>query len=387
MPLTAGEYLAQRKFNLTHHVHVDENEDALCTFMSGANTAVVVKTIQAGTGITIANTDTNLTIALAPINGIEGSYKNPTRIRLNKYGQIMEVVEKPPDLSGTLTISDLSGYPDVTFVPRSVSAKFSANSKKWSGRWRSTEKFTGPVKLSFMINAGVSFVGLSRKSDISGAEFLRAFDAGFYFESAQSYGILDNTDKQKYNISGLFKQGSWSPTDTFSIIFDGRKITYYRNDIQVHTEYTISKMPLYVAGAFLISSDSRQVITNLVANDVSALYPALSVPNSMKYEYGGSVTLIDNTEITVVQTVLNTSIDGNISVWGNVDVTGSVTLGLSISHLASTSIIASSRAENSNSIFLGTSEYCLPGLYQITMTAKGPATILSSRIMAMGNLV
>ena len=398
-------------------------------------------------------------VRITPV-GTAGTYTTPAKITVNEIGQVLSIIPAPPQ--GPFTLIAVDGFGDIDIpTPYSVFS-IGGDKRSWSGRWTTKESFEGPIKLSFRmdlnarpisiadtpvnpvarsisnatasVNASMSmsasFVGLTQFRSVRDKTFLPLFESGFYFESRDSFGVLDASIRPPT----LKKMGTWNSSDIFTVVFTGKECIYYQNGKKLLDVASAIRVPLYPAGAFYSINNAVQSVSSISIDNLVALpYPFTNVQTIMKTTTGGAIKLKDRL-IVLAKLLLTTTVDGNISVWGYVDADVPLTLGISIKSVPtergrrrgrscdSSSSSSSSSSDSSDSdhkkkhhrrssssdsdhdkehphrisltcdkqgtIFYGTPHHIPPKTYLITLTAKAAcaASVTESRLMALGNV-
>ena len=359
---TAGERTARQRFIISGACcrSRSPSRDPVDEF-KGTCTPINIKE---GEGVSITGDKTNINVGLKPIHNGPKTYNNPEQVVVNKFGQVTSVKVGAPPPEPFYIFPD---YPDVVIISATSLSSIGANTHLWSGRWRTREPRLGAFKLSFTVNTSKTFVGLTTTSTMAGKYFLKSFIAGFYFESSTSFGVIDEAQKD----TGLFPIGKWSPTDVFSVSFNGQQFLYYQNSKKVHVIHKGTHLPLYVAGAFHNKEKIIQTITNLTIQEIQCAPDSVdSVQSIMKCANGRPMSLC-STESVIVQAMLHTHIKGNISAWANVDATGPLHLTLVIKgSQKETRAIIMSENGNAVSVFHGTPELYPPDTYTITVYGR-----------------
>ena len=171
-----------------------------------------------------------------------------------------------------------------------------------------------------------SFVGLTQFRSVRDKTFLPLFESGFYFESRDSFGVLDASIRPPT----LKKMGTWNSSDIFTVVFTGKECIYYQNGKKLLDVASAIRVPLYPAGAFYSINNAVQSVSSISIDNLVALpYPFTNVQTIMKTTTGGAIKLKDRL-IVLAKLLLTTTVDGNISVWGYVDADVPLTLGISI---------------------------------------------------------
>lgn len=460
---TAGDRLARKRYLIEQQCTViPPVPDPIQDFKNIQNcvsSAPIYEIITAGAGLSlsekrIANNVQAIDVHITPV-GTAGTYTTPSNITVNELGQVLSIDPAPPQ--GPFTIIGVDGFDDIVIpTPYSVTS-IGGDRRSWSGRWTTKESFAGPIKLSFRMNpisiadapmtramrmdasitksvsteVPASFVGITKFRNVREKIFIPLFEAGFYFESRDSFGILNTSIRP----SKITKVGAWTSSDIFSVTFTGKEFIYYQNGRKLLVVASAIRVPLYAAGAFYSMNNMIQTVAGISIRDlVSISLPSANIHPIMKTTAGGSTTLYNNT-LVLATLYIDTTVLGNISVWGNVDADVPLILGISIisdsddeepprksrgrhsdkkgSHKKSKrghSSDSDSDSDSDNdsdgdgdkkhphkitmqcdkqgSIFYGTPHYLPPKTYCITLTAtaKGTAKVTASRLMVLGNV-
>ena len=359
---TAGERTARQRFLIN---------GACCRSRSPSNDPIdefqgcfKQINIQEGDGISITGDKTNVKVGLKPVHNEPKTYNNPEQVVVNKFGQVISVKEGAPPPEPFYIFPD---YPDVVILSPTSLSSIGANTHLWSGRWRTTVPRMGAFKLSFTINTGKAFIGITTSATMRGKYFLKSFLAGFYFESSVSFGVIDEAQKD----TGLLKIGKWSPTDVFSVSFNSQQFIYCQNGKKIHMVQKNTHLPLYISGAFHNKEKIIQVVTNLSIQEIPcAPDEAHSVQPIMKCAEGRNMPLY-RTESIIVQAMIHTRAKGNISAWANIDASGPIHLTLVIKGLQKEKrITLLSENGNAVAVFLCTSEYYPSDTYTVTLYGR-----------------
>jgi len=457
---TAGDRLARKRYLIEQKCTViPPVPDPIQDFKNLQNCvgqAPFYEIITAGAGISLSEKQLAANVKAVDVRitpvGTAGTYTTPSNITVNDLGQVLSIVPAPPQ--GPFTIIGVDGFDDIVIpTPYSVTS-IAGDKRAWSGRWTTKESFAGTIKVSFRMNplvivetpvmrsfapmnqtmqSSVSFVGITKFSSVKEKDFIPRFEAGFYFESRESFGIL-NTSVLPYKIT---KVGAWTPSDIFSITFTGKEFIYYQSGKKLLVVASAIRVPLYVAGAFYSMNNVVQTVSSIFIRDiVNISIPSANIHPIMKTTTGGCVKLYNNT-LVLATLYLDTTVNGNISVWGYVDADIPLILGISItsdsddeephkkkrgrhsdkkgrhrksrggrssesdsdsdndsdSDSASDSDKEHShkielQCDKQGTIFYGTPHHLPPKTYCITLTAKtkGAATVTGSRLMTLGNV-
>jgi hypothetical protein len=344
--------------------------------------------------------------------------KNPVNITINNNGQVTNIEEadiqepqEPQGPQGPFTIIPVTTNTDfsiinpytIVSVPQSPenTARMAAPPiiNNWTGRWITRELFNGTVKFSFHVNNPKTYIGIVLNiSRIASDMFKTNFKAGFFFQSATVFGVVDTNIRQDEHNSNICRiDRPWSSTDTFTIVYSAKLVQYFQNDEHIYTvnkkkkaticdidieEPLQKKQSVYIAGAFYTAQADPITVSQITIDEILP-----STQPIMEYIENNTPQVLTSDPMSIASVLIHTDSAGKLSASANI-VSSDITFltlrvrGASLHADESTSITVNKYGN----IIFGTTGVYPAGTYMVELSASGNATVMNVQLQAMAQL-